>query len=181
MKAGSRFVFSCGSGGRGRDECKPFELRLAAPPRQRMFGHDERSAATPAIAANSVPSILFGDMNGICMCLWQWLRSKFLFLVWLGLAILPPLGLRWVKENYSEPLPSLVMTILIIGYIVYCAVTFYILISAIHYLNEDPAVSFLGAVKRGIGSLKMLLRFIPVIGSLFEPDEDKTHPDPDDE
>ena len=120
-------------------------------------------------------------MNGIWMNLWQRLRDKILLLVWFGVAALPMLGLVWVKEKYSEHVSSPLMTMLIIGYLVYCAVTFYILSSTIHYLNEDPAVSFFGAVKRGIGSLRLLLRFIPVIGSLFEPDEDKTHYDPDDE
>jgi len=110
----------------------------------------------------------------------QSLRNKLLTMVWLGIAVLPAFGLCWVKEEYPN-IPSALMTMLIIGYLCYCVCALYLYVAVIHHLDHDPTLSFWGALKRGMASLRLLLRFVPVIGSLFEPDEDKTHYDPDDE
>ena len=45
----------------------------------------------------------------------------------------------------------------------------------------DEAISFWTALKRSYGDFRLLLRLVPIIGPLFESDEDKTHFDPDDE
>ena len=42
-------------------------------------------------------------------------------------------------------------------------------------------MSFVVAVKLSYGDFRLLLRFVPVIGPLFEPDEDKTRYDPEEE
>jgi hypothetical protein len=114
------------------------------------------------------------------MRLWQWMRSRFLFLVWLGIVAAPGIGLRWLDEKHPEFVPSPIKAILVIGYGLYCIATFYLLMSTVHYLNEDMTTTFFGAVRRGIESLRQLIRWIPIIGALFEPDEDETRYDPDD-
>ena len=115
------------------------------------------------------------------MHLWQWFRNKFLLVAWLGIVAAPGIGLRWLDEKHPEFVPSPIMAMLVIAYLLYCVAAFYLLMSTIHHLDEDPAVTFFGAVRRGIGSLRQLILWIPIFGALFEPDEDKTHYDPDDE
>jgi hypothetical protein len=73
------------------------------------------------------------------------------------------------------------MWIIVPAYLFVVASSFYLLLASIRHLDEDPLISFWEALKRGYGGLRILLQFIPVIGSLFQPDEDKTRYDPDDE
>lgn len=46
---------------------------------------------------------------------------------------------------------------------------------------EDPLISLAEALKRRHGSLQILLQSFSVIGSLFEPDENKTRYKSEDE
>jgi hypothetical protein len=110
------------------------------------------------------------------MYLWKILRSKFLKLTWLCVALLPASGAGWLRERQ---LPSLLMWVVVAAYLLYCGSTFYVCIRTIRHLDEDPAISIWAALRRSCGSLWLLLGFVPVVGSFFEPDEDKTRYDPD--
>jgi len=115
------------------------------------------------------------------MYFWKYIRNKFLGVIWLLMVALPAMGLVWIKENHPDVLPSVVMWVIIPGYLFYVASTFYLLNASIHHMDEDPLISFREAVKLSFDDFRLLMRFVPVIGSLFEPDEDKTHYDPDDD
>ncbi len=115
------------------------------------------------------------------MYLWKFLRNKFLMVMWLCCAALPAAGLNWMREHHPELVPSLLMWLFAPAYLFYCAGSFYICFTTIRHLDEDPIISFWAALKRSYADFRLLLRFVPIIGSLFEPDEDKTHYDPEDE
>src|SRR5436305_1076761 len=115
------------------------------------------------------------------MYLWKLLRYKFLTAMWLCGAGVPAVGLHWTKERYPELFPPLLMCVVIPAYLFYCAGSLYICVTTCRHLDEDLAISFWAALKRSYGDFRLLLMFIPIIGQLFESDEDKTHYDPDEE
>ena len=115
------------------------------------------------------------------MFLWKLLRHKFLVVLWVFVATLPGLGLTWAKEHKPEFIPSWLMGVLTFVYLFYLAGSFYVCIGTAAHIDADPAISFWLALRRSYVDLKMMLRFVPIIGPLFEPDEDKRHYDQEDE
>jgi len=115
------------------------------------------------------------------MFLWKFLRHKFLMFVWIWAALLPGLGLSWVSDHHPRLFPSWLTWVIIPLYLLYCACSYYVFATTSRYLDEDLALSFWTALKRSFGALRVMLAFVPVIGLLFQPDEDKTRYDPDDD
>lgn len=115
------------------------------------------------------------------MYLWKLLRYKFLMVIWLCGVGLPAIGLGWLKEHHPELVPPLLMWVITPAFLFYCAGSFYICLATSRHMDDDTAISLWAAVKLSYGDFRLLLRFVPVIGPLFEPDEDKTHYDPQDE
>jgi predicted acyltransferase len=110
------------------------------------------------------------------MFLWKGIRNKFLVLVWFGAVALPALGMIWNREH----LPIL-MWLIVPAFILYCAGSIYMCVGIARQMDEDASLSPWEATKRSYGSPRLLLSFLPIIEALFEPDEDKTHYDPDED
>lgn len=75
----------------------------------------------------------------------------------------------------------MLMRVIIPAFLFYCAATFYVCLAFTRHIDEDPGMSSWTALKQSYTDFRLLLVFVPIIGSLFEPDEDKTHYDPRDE
>jgi hypothetical protein len=115
------------------------------------------------------------------MFLWKLLRYKFLMVVWLCVIGLPAAGLIWVKEHHPELVPSVLMWFIIPGFLFCSAGSFFICLATSRHMDDDLTMSLWAAVKLSYGDFRALLSFVPVIGRLFEPDEDKAHYDPEDD
>jgi hypothetical protein len=113
------------------------------------------------------------------MWLWRHWRRYFLFMIWVGCLTPLAAGLKWLGEH-PELVPSLLVSVIGFAFLFFCAGSFYVLMDTGFHLDEDLTLSFWEALKRSYRDFKNLLSFVPIIGPLFEPDEDRTHHDRDD-
>lgn len=103
--------------------------------------------------------------------------AKLLFIPWFLLIAAPLFFIGWWLKDHEEASriltwvigPLVVLALLASGWLGH---------TTAHYL-VDETESFYGAIKRTIYDARFHLEFLPGIGVLFAPDEDKAHPDDD--
>ena len=115
------------------------------------------------------------------MFLWNYIRSKFLVAAWIFVVCAPAFVFHWVKENHPELIPPALMWVLVPAFLFYLGSSFYFYVGITRHMDEDPAITLWAALGLTFVEFRLLLRFIPIIGQLVEPDEDKTHYVPDDD
>jgi hypothetical protein len=102
---------------------------------------------------------------------------KILFVAWFLVLASPALLIMWLLHG-PEHAPSLVAWITASWGLVAFIAGWYLGHATTHYMVDENQM-FLDSVKHALIDLRFKLVFVPIIGSWFTPDEDKTKPDDD--
>lgn len=109
----------------------------------------------------------------------KFVLAKLLFLFWFFIACSPVLLLRWLYPESTEKSSGL--TWITGSWALICLiVSWWFSKTNVHYMIDDQ-LGFPEAVKRSWYDARLRLAFIPLIGTWFIPDEDKTKYDDDDD
>ena len=106
------------------------------------------------------------------------LVSPFLLLGWLAVTSPPILWMIWLRRSHEE-YAGVVSWFGIPLLLVWLAGGVWLAATTGRHMFEDNQL-FLVAVRYTLSDLRLKLAFVPVIGGLFMPDEDKTRNDEDD-
>jgi hypothetical protein len=105
--------------------------------------------------------------------------SPFLLIAWLAVTSPPILWLVWLRESHEEYIRMLSWLSVPLGILWLIGGGWLTMTTARYMFDENQ--SFLLAVRYTLSDLRLKLAFIPIIGGLFMPDEDKTHNEDDDD
>jgi hypothetical protein len=109
----------------------------------------------------------------------KYIAAKLLFVAWFLTTTSPVLLLMIALRGHEDRLRSLAWITL--PWLGFSLVASWVLAhSTAHYILDENHM-FLEAVKRSWLDLRLKLAFVPLVGHLFTPDEDKTHHDHDDD
>ena len=108
----------------------------------------------------------------------QKVLSQLLFFVWLAATSPPLLFLIWLRHSYEE-YTTLVSWLALPVALAWLLGSWWLAATTARYVFEEKQL-FSTAVKYTLSDLRLKLAFLPVVGHLFAPDEDKTHNDGDD-
>jgi len=103
--------------------------------------------------------------------------SPFLLFGWLAATSPPLLCLVWLRHSHEEYARMLSWLGVPLG-LIWLAGGVWLAMTTARYMFDDKLL-FLTAVKFTLSDLRLKLAFVPLIGGLFMPDEDKTHNDED--
>jgi hypothetical protein len=106
------------------------------------------------------------------------LIGQFLLFGWLAVTSPPILWLLWLHDSHDEYARKLSWLALPVG-LLWLAGGVWLAMTTAHHMFDDNRL-FLAAVRYTLSDLRLKLAFVPIIGGLFMPDEDKTHNDDDD-
>ena len=109
----------------------------------------------------------------------RWLVAKLLLLPYLLVVAGPGLLLFYLTDNKDKPLSALTAIGALEAFAAFFASLWLSKTTARYLIVEN--LMFLDAVKRTWLDARLRLAFVPVIGLLFTPDEDKTKYDDDDD
>ena len=98
--------------------------------------------------------------------------AKFLFVFWL--AVIAPLVLLLSRLVHSQQDLLLGIPLLL----AWVLGSWWLSLKTFHHMVDENCL-FLTAVKNTLYDLRLMIAFVPFIGSWFEPDEDKTQNDDD--
>jgi hypothetical protein len=102
---------------------------------------------------------------------------KVLFVAWFFVIASPALLIIWLLHG-PENTPSWLLWVTGSWGLVSFIAAWYLGQATTHYMVDENQM-FLDSVKRALIDLRFKLVFVPIIGSWFTPDEDKTKPDDD--
>jgi hypothetical protein len=115
--------------------------------------------------------------DALLRILGRYLVGKVLFLVWVLIMDSPLLLLIRVLPDQDGRLYSLGW--IAVPWVVVSIVMSWMLGNGMAHYMIDEHEMFVASAKRSWYDIRFKLAFIPVVGGLFTPDEDKTKPDED--
>ncbi len=105
----------------------------------------------------------------------KWFLHKILFLAWLLVTASPALLLVWFHDAHKDKIPNVTWLTAPWGLVAFI-VSWWVGKTTAHYIVDENK-SPLDATKWALCEIRFKLVFLPLIGPLFEPDEDKTRND----